>query len=81
MEKVNNKGKISLYVIIFLEIVFLIRAYVIYSFYKNDDTYGDGISNASKYEHDLYSTVFISLVVASFLMLGLYFIFKNRDEQ
>ena len=82
MGGVIKKAKIILYVIFFLEIGFLIRTYLIYSFYKNDETYGDGVSNPSKYNHDFYSTIFLSLLVTSLLIVGcVLFLRKNNDEK
>ncbi len=70
MGRVNKKSKIILFLIFFLEIGFLIRAFIIYSFYNNDETYGDGVSNLSKYNHDFYLTISISFVVTALLILG-----------
>jgi len=79
---VSKKAKIILYLILFLETGFLIRAFVIYSFYKNDETYGDGVSNPSKYNHDFYSTILISLVLPSLLLLGsILFLKRNKGEK
>ena len=73
----SKKAKIVVYGIILLEIAFLIRTYIIYSFYTNDESYGDGVSNPSKYDHDFYLTVFISFGVTSLLILA-YIVYLKR---
>lgn len=62
----TKKTKIVLSLIFFLELVFLIRTYIIYSFYRDDETYGDGFPNPSKYDHHFYSMVFISLIICCY---------------
>ena len=79
MRSVSKKAKIILCLIFFLEIGFLIRTFIIYSFYKDDETYGDGLPDPSKYDHAFYSTIFISVVFMLLLMLGC-FLFSNTDK-
>jgi len=78
----SKKAKITLYIIILLEIAFLIRTYLIYSFYTNDEAYGDGVSNTSKYDHDFYLTILISVGVTALLILAwIIFLKRNKDEK
>jgi len=77
----SKKAKIAVYGIILLEIVFLIRTYLIYSFYTNDEAYGDGVSNPSKYDHDFYLTVFISFGVTAFFILAWIILLKRSKNE
>jgi hypothetical protein len=79
MGRVRKSVKIILGVIFFLELGFLIRTCIIYSFYKDDETYGDGLLNPSKYDHAFYSTIFISVVLMLLLMLAC-FLFSNTNK-
>jgi len=79
MRRVGKKAKIILCLIFFLEIGFLIRTCIIYSFYKDDDNYGDGLPDPSKYDHTFYSTIFISVVLMLLLMLGC-FLYSNTNK-
>ena len=79
MGRVSKTTKIILCGIFFLEIGFLIRTCIIYFFYKNDETYGDGLPNPSKYDHAFYSTIFISVVLMLLLMLAC-FLFSNKND-
>lgn len=76
---VSKKAKIAVYAILTLEIGFLIRTYIIYSFYTNDETYGDGVADLSKYDDDFYLTIFISFVVTAILILAcILFLKRNK---
>jgi hypothetical protein len=77
---ITKKTKIILGVILFLEIIFLIRAHIIYSFYSNDESYGDGVSDPSKYDHDFYSAISISLAIMSVLMLTCIILLKKNKK-
>lgn len=77
----TKKAKIILSLIFFLEILFLIRTYLIYSFYKNDETYGDGLPNPSKYDHHFYSAIFLSLVIMMLLMFGCILLLKKSKRK
>jgi|GEM_PF-5293825 len=74
MGRVSKTAKIILSVIFFLEIGFVIRTCIIYSFYKDDETYGDGLPNPSKYDHAFYTSIVISVVLMLLLMLGCFFL-------
>ncbi len=47
---IDKRSKIVIGIIMFLELLFLTRAYIVHSFYKNDELYGDGITNIAKYD-------------------------------
>jgi hypothetical protein len=75
---INKKSKIALGLIIFLELIFLARAYIIYSFYKNDELYGDGIPDTDKYDNEFVSTILCSLLIMLFLCCISVLIFKRK---
>lgn len=78
---ITKKTKIILSIILFLEIVFLVRTYLIYSFYTNDETYGDGVADSSKYDNNFYSAVFISLLIMLVLMFGCVLLLKKLERR
>jgi hypothetical protein len=77
---INNKSKIAIGIIISLGVVFLIRAYVIYSFYKNDELYGDGIPDSTKYDREFLSTVLYSVLIMIFLSGISILIFRRKQK-
>ncbi|MGH1518306.1 hypothetical protein [Chryseobacterium sp. JK1] len=77
---INNKSKIAIGIITFLGLVFLVRAYVIYSFYKNDELYGDGIPDTAKYDKEFLSTVMFSVLIMIVLSLISILIFKKKQR-
>lgn len=77
---INNKSKVAIGIITFLGFVFLIRAYVIYSFYKNDDLYGDGISDTTKYDKEFLSTVIYCILIMIFLSIISIIVFKEKKK-
>ena len=82
MGRLSKRSKIIIGLVFFLEIGFLIRTYLLYSFYKDDETYGDGLPNPSKYDHAFYSTISISLVLMLLLMLGILLLSNtNKGEE
>jgi len=82
MGRVSKKTTIILCLIFFLEIGFVMRTCIIYSFYKHDETYGDGVPDPSKYDHAFYSTIFISVLLMLLLMLGCFlFSITNKGEK
>ena len=79
MGRLSKRSKIMIGVVFFLEIGFLIKTYLLYSFYKDDETYGDGLPNPSKYDHAFYSNIVISVVVMLLLML-VFILFSNTNK-
>lgn len=77
---INNKNlRVAIGLILIIEIVFLLRLYIIYSFYKNDEIYGDGIKNIEKYDNDFYETVLFSILITiSLSMVSIFFFRKKR---
>lgn len=63
--------------IIIIEIIFLCRTLILYSFYKDDETYGDGVANSSKFDNEFLSTITVSLFISFFLILIVWFVSKK----
>ena len=78
MVVMNKKTKIAIGLVTFLEVIFLIRARAIYSFYNNDELYGDGVPDTNRYDKEFISTVLLSLLITIFLCLVSVFVFKQR---
>lgn len=78
---INNKSKIAIGIIVFLEFLFLVRAYFMYSFYKNDELYGDGIPSPTKYDTEFLSIVLYSLLVVIFLSCMCILIFRRKEKE
>jgi len=49
---INKKLRIGVGIILFLYLSFILRAYFIYSIYKNDELDGDGVPDIYKYDND-----------------------------
>jgi len=47
---IDKRSKIVIGIIIFLELLFLARAYIIYSFLRYDSLNGDGNHDATQYD-------------------------------
>lgn len=75
---INKKSKIGVAVIIFLEFIFITRTYIIYSFYKNDELYGDGIPDINKYDNEFFKIIFYSLTVSLLLVFSILIVFRNK---
>lgn len=76
---INNKNlKIAIGLILILEIIFLLRIYIIYSFYKNDEVYGDGVKNLEKYDNNFYETVLFSILIAILLSTLSVILFRKK---
>ena len=74
----NKKTKIAIGLITVLEVIFLIRACAIYSFYKNDELYGDGVPDINKYDKEFISVILLSLLITIFLCLVIVIVFKRK---
>ena len=77
MEIINKKSKIGIAVIMFLEFIFIIRTFIIYSFYKNDELYGDGIPDMNKYDNEYFKIILYSLSVTLLLVFSILIVFRN----
>lgn len=77
---VNKKIKIIVSLILLLEIIFLIRTYIIYSFYQSDEMYGDGVHDVNKYDKDMYNMVLSSIAITIFL-LGVSILFIRKKKK
>lgn len=69
--------KLIVIILLLCEFLFLIRAFVLYSFYTNDEMYGDGLQEADKYNLELLKLVVYSLSITSVLIGLCLFISKN----
>lgn len=77
---IDKRSKIAIGIIVFLELLFLARAYIIHSFYKNDELYGDGIPDIAKYDKEFLSTVIYSVLIMVFLSVISIIIFKRKQK-
>jgi len=75
---INKKSKIGIAVIMFLEFIFIARTYIIYSFYKNDELYGDGIPDINKYDNEFFKIIFYSLTVSLLLVFSILVVLRNK---
>ena len=75
---IDKKSKIGIAVIIFLEFIFIARTYIIYSFYKNDELYGDGIPDINKYDNEFFKIIFYSLTVSLLLVFSILVVLRNK---
>ena len=76
----NKKTKIAIGLITILEVIFLIRACAIYTFYKNDELYGDGVPDINEYDKEFISAILLSLLLAIFLCLVSVIVFKRKKN-
>ena len=75
---IDKKSKIGIAVIMFLEFIFIARTYIIYSFYKNDELYGDGIPDINKYDNEFFKIIFYSLTVSLLLVFSILVVLRNK---
>jgi len=78
MGVMNKKSKIAIGLITVLEVIFLIRTCAIYSFYKNDELYGDGVPDTNEYDKEFTSAILLSLLITIFLCLVSVIVFKRK---
>ncbi len=75
---INKKSKIAIGIISFLYIIFILRVYFLYSFYTNDELYGDGNSNTNKYDNEFMLTLMFATGITLFLILLFIIMFRTR---
>ncbi len=76
---ISKKSKIAIGIILFIEFIFLIKTFIIYSFYKNDEMYGDGIHDPHKYDKDFLHIVLYSIIISFFLSVLSILIFNKKN--
>ncbi|EDM37820.1 hypothetical protein PBAL39_15384 [Pedobacter sp. BAL39] len=74
----NKKTKIAIWLVTILEAIFLIRAWAIYSFYNNDELYGDGVHDTNRYDKEFTSTILLSLLITILLCLASVLVFRQK---
>lgn len=75
--KLNKTTKTAIIILLLCEILFLIRAFVLYSFYINDEMYGDGKTELDHYNIELLKLVVYSLSITFILICSSLLIFRN----
>ena len=78
---IDKRSKIVIGIIMFLELLFLVRAYFIYSFLTNDSLTGDGVHNPAKYDREFFLTVVYSILIMILLLVISIFIFSKRTRK
>lgn len=73
----NKRSKTAIIILLFCEMLFLMRAFVLYSFYTHDAMYGDGQPEIGQYNRELLKLVVYSLCVTFALICCSIFIFRK----
>ena len=75
MINIDKKSKIAIGIIIFLELLFLARVYIIYSFLRHDSLDGDGNHDPTQYDKEFFSTVaysVLTVILLSFISIVIF---------
>lgn len=80
MINIDKRSKIAIGIIIFLEFLFLARAYIIYSFLRYDSLNGDGVHDPTEYDKEFLSTVIYSVLIMVFLSIVSILIFRKKNQ-
>ncbi len=75
--KLSKTSKTIVIILIVCEILFLIRTFVLYSFYTNDEMYGDGKTEPDQYNIELLKWVIYSLGITFILICFSILIFRK----
>lgn len=78
--KLNKTSQTAVIILVLCEMLFLIRAFILYSLYTNDEMYGDGQPEMDTYNRQLLKLIVYSFIVTIVLISCSLLIFKNTEK-